>query len=118
MGDRRKDPGSALLGALAFLVGLGLVLFTFWQAWNLFQVPPMTALGLEKGKPIDPASAGGRLVWIIVQILLLMLMAGVGSVIAKWGIRMYGVRFSIPFLRDHAEPRAKADKDPAEAGKS
>jgi hypothetical protein len=102
--ERRTDLGSSLLGAGAFLLGVALIVFTFQQAWALFQVTPNQALGLKTGEPIQLEAAGSRLVWVIVRILLLALMAGVGSMVAKWGIRMYGVKFEWPWERPKPVP--------------
>lgn len=88
------DWGSPLLGALAFLVGLGLIMFTFQQAWALFQAPPAQLLEIKPGTELDVNATVGRLTGILFRLLMLAMMGWAGSLVAKWGLRMYGIRFS------------------------
>jgi hypothetical protein len=85
---RRDVPGS-LLGILTFLGGVCLLLLTFQQAYGLFNVPPQDALGLRGAKELNPAVAGNSLTTVLLRILLLFVMAFVGSMIANRGISLY-----------------------------
>ncbi len=96
------DWGSPLLGALAFLVGLGLIVFTFQQAWILFQTPPAKALGVKPGMELDVNDTVARITSILFRILMLLVMGWAGSLVAKWGLRMYGIRFT---FRPEKEPQ-------------
>ncbi len=78
-----------LLGFLTFVFGIGLLFFTFKLAFELFSVPPDQAVGIAKDKAVDFAQAGQSLVAVFVRILLLLVMAGVGSMIANRGIKLY-----------------------------
>lgn len=88
------DWGSPLLGALAFLIGLGLIIFTFQQAWLLFQTPPAQILDIQPGTELNVNATVGRLTSILFRLLMLAMMGWAGSLVAKWGLRMYGIRFS------------------------
>lgn len=72
-----------------FLGGVALLLFTFKMALELFTTPPQQALGIQTGKDLDVSKAGSNLVGILIRILLLLVMAFVGSMIANRGIGMY-----------------------------
>lgn len=98
------DWGSPLLGALAFLVGLGLIVFTFQQAWALFQTPPAQILEIKPGTELDVNATVSRLTGILFRLLMLTMMGWAGSLVAKWGLRMYGIRFSFKQDRDSAKP--------------
>jgi|CXWL01.1.fsa_nt_gi hypothetical protein len=78
-----------LLGFLTFVSGICLLLFTFKLAFELFSVPPEQAVGIAKDKAVDFAQAGQSLVAVLVRIVLLLVMAGVGSMIANRGIKLY-----------------------------
>lgn len=97
------DWGSPLLGALAFLVGLGLIVFTFQQAWSLFQTPPAQTLGVKPGMELNVNDTVARLTGILFKLLMLLVMGWAGSLAAKWGLRMYGIRFSFKPEREPQE---------------
>ncbi len=88
------DWGSPLLGALAFLIGLGLIVLTFQQAWLLFQTPPAQVLEIKPGTELDVNATVSRLTGILFRLLMLTMMGWAGSLVAKWGLRMYGIRFN------------------------
>lgn len=111
MADGRKDWLSSLLGVGSFLLGLGLIVFTFQQAWAIFNTPPAQALGIRPGEPLAPETTGVQLLWIVVRLLVLLVMAAVGSLVAKWGIRMYGIKFEWPL------GRKESSSSPAESPK-
>lgn len=85
----RRDLTGSLLGILVFLGGIALLLFTFRTAYEMFRVPPATALQLQPGKPVDLGLAGSNLVGSILKVILLVIMALVGSLIANKGIQLY-----------------------------
>ena len=74
---------------LVFLGGIALLLFTFRTAYDMFSVPPARALDLQPGKPVDIGMAGSNLVGSAVRVVLLIIMALVGSLIANRGIQLY-----------------------------
>lgn len=92
-----------MLGALAFLGGLGLIVFTFQQAWSLYQTPPAQSLGIRPGMELDLNDTIARLTGILFKILMLLVMGWAGSLVAKWGLRMYGIRFSFKPEREPKE---------------
>lgn len=85
----RRDLTGSLLGLAVFLGGIALLLFTFKTAYALFTEPPARVLGLEKGQPVDLGSAGSNLVASVFRVVLLVVMAIVGSIIANRGIQLY-----------------------------
>lgn len=78
-----------LFGILFFLLGAALLVMTFRMAFELFGREPSDLLDLQKGKPLDLNNAGAQLVGVIVKILLLLVMAVVGGMVANRGIRLY-----------------------------
>ena len=79
----------ALIGFLTFVGGVALLLFTFKLAYEMFSIPPDRAIGLSKDNAVDFSKAGASLTNIAMRILLLLVMAGVGSMVANRGIRLY-----------------------------
>lgn len=74
---------------LILLIGVGLMLTCFWFAYQLFQTPPQRLMTNPQTNSPDLAHllAG---VWASVRsILLLVLMAIVGGMIANRGITLY-----------------------------
>jgi hypothetical protein len=84
-----RDALGSILGLLTFLGGIALLLITFRLAYNLFQVPPVQAMQLTPGKPIDVSATGNSLVVLLFRILLLVVMGVLGSLIANRGISLY-----------------------------
>jgi hypothetical protein len=89
MAGRSRDWLGTLLGLLVFAGGVMLLLVCFSLAYGLFQTPPERVLGIEDTKSIDLPSAGSSLVGVLIRILLLVVMAVVGSLLANRGIAMY-----------------------------
>jgi hypothetical protein len=78
-----------VLGLLAFFGGLALLVFTFKLAFTMFGTDPYALFGIGKGKVLDLNTASATLMAVIVKILLLVVMAAVGGVIAKHGMHLY-----------------------------
>ena len=72
-----------------FLGGICLLVLTFKIAWELFATPPQDALNLKKGEPIDVSKVGSTFIGLIMRVLLLLVMAIVGSLVANRGVQMY-----------------------------
>ncbi len=71
------------------MIGVGLIVVSFWQAYLQYSTPPSLALGIKPGEPLDLNSAGDRVFTLIWRALLLLVMTIVGSSIASRGIKMY-----------------------------
>ncbi len=102
----RSRQGSALgglLGLLVFAGGVILLLATFQMAMTMFNTPPEKALGLVPGKGLDPNTTGANAIGILYRILLLVVMAIIGSLIANRGIQMFA----------DTRPRKAKPQDPA-----
>jgi hypothetical protein len=84
-----RDMFGTLFGLLVFCGGVALLLLTFRLAYDLFMVPPASALGIEHGKPLDVGKAGDSAAVLILRIILLLIMAFVGSQVANRGISLY-----------------------------
>ena len=77
------------MGIITFLGGVGLLVVTFKLAYDMFAVPPGQALGIQAGKTLSIDTAGSSLAGVCIKILLLMVMALVGSWVANRGIALY-----------------------------
>lgn len=87
---KSNDEGfGKVLGILVFLGGVGLLLFTFKMAFDMFGVPPEEAIGLHRGETFDVNKAAPSLASILTRILLLIVMGLVGSFVANRGISLF-----------------------------
>jgi hypothetical protein len=91
------------------------MLLTFWLAYRMFNVPPGDALGLRPGTAIDFGAAGGTFVGLIVQILLLLVMAVAGSLIANRGIHLYTESRGLVVVEERSKKRNTSDKPAKDA---
>ncbi len=84
-----RDWLGRLLSVTVFLTGITLMLVAFWLAYRMFQTPPQRLFqGTSGNNPNLGAIATG--VWSALRgILLLVLMAIVGGMIANRGINLY-----------------------------
>jgi hypothetical protein len=110
--SERRDAVGTLVGLLVFLAGIGLIGFTFYLAYDLFTTPPQTTVGIEVGKPMNLSGAAGSLLTVVVRIVMLAVMAVLGSVVANRGVRLYAAARPMP----HGAPPPKDAKPPAESG--
>jgi hypothetical protein len=84
-----RDAFGTLFGLLVFCGGVALLVVTFRLAYNLFMVPPEVAIGIQKGNTLDLAKAGDSAAQLVLRIVLLLIMAFVGSMVANRGISLY-----------------------------
>lgn len=101
----RTRSGSATVGVLVFLVGIGLVAFAFKLAYEMFMTPPEAVLSPGKNSAIDINSLTSNLFQVVVKVILLIVMAAIGSMVANRGIKLY------------ASPRKGIEKPKAEKPK-
>ena len=89
----RGDILGRIVGMLVFLIGVALLLWVFYSAYGLYQLPPAAALGLKfTGDPKkDPAAMviGTQFGWLLIRIIFLFLMSIAGSLVANKGINLY-----------------------------
>ncbi len=85
----RRDWVGSSIGLLVFLGGVALLVLVFQLAYNMFQTPPTVALDIQGGKTLDLGKASDRASAILVKVILLIIMAVAGSLIANRGILMY-----------------------------
>jgi hypothetical protein len=96
--SNKRDWLGSIIGLAIVCFGLAILYTVFKEAWSLFKTPPNVALNVQPGKPIDLASAFNAIVGVVVKIILLVIMAWLGSVIANRGI----------FLYSHSKPGRKS----------
>lgn len=77
------------VGIVVFIGGIALLLLTFKLAYDMFAVPPDQALQIEPGKPLNIDTAVRSFAGLVIRVLLLLVMAIIGAVIANRGIKMY-----------------------------
>jgi hypothetical protein len=90
--DRRNTSGSIaghLLGILAFLGGIAILVLTFRLAIEMFGTDPAKLFDLQPGKTLDLSKAATILMGVVIKVLLLLVMAIVGGLIANRGIHLY-----------------------------
>jgi hypothetical protein len=89
---RGKTAGSvsaSVLGIVVFLVGVGMLAFTFKLAYDMFMVPPPEALGIKPKQPLDLGQAGQSFVKELLKVLFLIVMGLMGSLIANRGVSLF-----------------------------
>ena len=91
MAEPRGPSGVAggVFGILVFLAGVAILIFTFRLANELFSQDPNQLLGLTKTSDLDLNSAAAILGSVVIKVLLLLVMAVVGGMVANRGIRLY-----------------------------
>jgi hypothetical protein len=95
-----------VLGILVFLCGVALLAFVFKLAYDTFAVPPSDVLGVRANQKFSFETAGQNLAKEIVKVLMLLVMAVIGSLIANRGVTLIvGSRSPVPKQRD-ANPTA------------
>ena len=87
--QRQMNTGNAAIALLVFLAGILLIGFTFAQAYEMFRVAPDVAVGGPEKQVLNIEGTVNNLVGIIKNVLLLVVMAVIGSVVASQGIKLY-----------------------------
>ena len=89
----RGDLTGRTLGAITFLIGVGLLGVVFYAAYRLFNISSDQALGLAfTGNPkLDPSAmkVATQFGWLLMRIALMFIMAIAGSSMAQKGINLY-----------------------------
>ncbi|MCU0316139.1 MAG: hypothetical protein MUC92_06060 [Fimbriimonadaceae bacterium] len=107
----RRDGCSGWVGLLTFMIGLSMIALAFKLAYDLFMIPPQVAMQIEPGKPIEVSRAANSLVEVLVRLLLLVVMAGFGSMVANRGIKLYASGGLVPGqVRTPAASPAKSEE--------
>lgn len=84
-----RDFVGSIIGIAVFLGGVGLLILVFKLAYEMFTIPPDTAIGIHKGEKLDLTAAGTNFTNILLRIFLLLIMGLLGSWIANRGISLY-----------------------------
>lgn len=78
-----------LLASFVFLAGISLIVFTFNEAFKLFNQPINITVQVKPGQLVDVQATVNALAALVGRILLLALMAAFGSLVATRGIRLF-----------------------------
>ncbi len=89
MAGRRRDPLGTAVGLITFLAGVGLIVMTFILAREMFMMPAEQALNIKEGEVMDVNRALVAGTFILFRVILLVVMAGLGSIVANRGIKLY-----------------------------
>jgi len=85
-----RDWLGTIMGLVTFLGGVALLVITFNFAYAMFKIPPAEMLGLNPGQVLQVNTVGAAVLGLLVRVLLLFVMAFVGSMIANRGILLLG----------------------------
>lgn len=88
-GGMNKKRGSVPVGLISFLIGITMILFAFYLAFQIFQVPPSVRVDALPGKPVDLSQATENFTAVFIRLIFLVVMAGFGSMVANRGIKLY-----------------------------
>ena len=99
-----KDWLGAIVGILVFLLGIALLSYTFFLAFQLFSTPPEEALGMQKGQVIDLNASLAMGIRLLFRVFVLLLMCFIASLVANRGIKIYGSRTLFPAKVESPEP--------------
>lgn len=85
----KRDWLGSLVGLAIVVGGMAILYSVFREALHLFTTPPSVWLNIKPGQPIELASAFNSIFGVILKIILLVIMAWLGSVITNRGIFLY-----------------------------
>ncbi|HXH61130.1 MAG TPA: hypothetical protein VNI20_07205 [Fimbriimonadaceae bacterium] len=89
MAERRREPAGIVIGLLTFLGGVALIVFTFALARDLFSQSPESAVGIKPGTALDTNKMVSQALNVATKVVLLIVMSGIGSILASRGIKLY-----------------------------
>ncbi len=101
-----------ILGILAFLAGVGLIVLTFQQAYTMFSTSPADALNVKPDTPLNVNQTVDSLIQNVLKVLLLLVMAAAGSLLANVGIRLFAAPMSHPI--EKTEKKKRREEPPVE----
>lgn len=78
-----------ILGAIVFIVGILLLSYTFKLASDLFTTNPASYFNTPEKTPIDANKLSGTVLGLVFRLIMLLVMAIIGGMIANRGIRMF-----------------------------
>lgn len=85
----RRDWLGTLVGLAIVLGGMAVLYSVFREALHLFTTPPGVWLNVKPGQPIELASVFNSIFGVVLKVILLVIMAWLGSVITNRGIFLY-----------------------------
>jgi ATP/ADP translocase len=86
----KRDWLGSIVGLAIVLGGMAILYSVFREALSLFATPPNVAVNVKADQPIDLRSAYNSIFSVILKVILLIIMAWIGSVITNRGIFLYG----------------------------
>ncbi len=98
--DSKRDWLGSLVGLSIVLGGMAILYSVFREALHLFTTPPAVSLNVKPGQPIEISSAFNSVFGVVLKVILLVIMAWLGSVITNRGIFLYSQSRSGRALRD------------------
>lgn len=87
--NSKRDWLGSMVGLTIVVGGMAILYSVFREALHLFTTPPSVWLNIKPGQPIELASAFNSIFGVILKIILLVIMAWLGSVITNRGIFLY-----------------------------
>lgn len=90
---QKRDLAARIIGLLVFALGIIILVFSFYAAYNLFSSPTEGITVTPSGPDETPAAAnlGRSALFTLIRIGALFIMVLVGSLIASKGVQMYFV---------------------------
>lgn len=85
----KRDWLGTLIGLAIIVGGMAILSLVFREALRLFTTPPNVAVNVDPKQPINVPSAFNSIFGVILKVILLVIMAWLGSVITNRGIFLY-----------------------------
>lgn len=85
----KRDWLGTVVGLTIVVGGMAILYSVFREALHLFATPPSVALQVKPGQPIEVSSAFNSMFGVVLKVILLVIMAWLGSVITNRGIFLY-----------------------------
>ena len=111
MAEVRRDPVATVVGLLTFLGGVALIVTTFTLARGMFSVSPEDAMGIKPGQTLDINRVMAAALGVLMRVVLLIVMAGIGSIVASRGIKLYVHGGGQPPAPKKGAPKTEEVKD-------
>lgn len=89
MPEKQRDALATALGLLTFLGGVALIVTAFVFAREMFAVSAPEAIGVTEGETMNINATVNAAFAVLLKVILLIVMAGIGSILANRGIRLY-----------------------------